>query len=80
MRVRSPRGSIDYLETRGDVDAARIAVSGSSLGGYYAARAGAYEHRLAATISHGAIWSIAEFWEGAGEDHGLATHIKWVFA
>jgi len=70
---------IDYLETRDDVDTARIAVSGSSLGGYYAARAGSYEHRLAATISHGAIWSIAEFWEGAGEDHGLATHIKWVF-
>ena len=30
---------IDYLETRADVDPARIAVSGSSLGGYYAARA-----------------------------------------
>lgn len=70
---------IDYLESRDDVDAARIAVSGSSLGGYYAARAGSYEHRLAAAISHGAIWSIEQLWGGAGEDHGLATHIKWVF-
>ncbi len=70
---------IDYLETRDDVDLSRIAVSGSSLGGYYAARAGSFEHRLAATISHGAIWSIDAMWGGAGEDHGLAGHIKWVF-
>ncbi len=70
---------IDYLATRPDVDMSRIAVCGSSLGGYYAARAGSYEHRLAACISHGAIWSIPHLWAGAGEDHGLADHIKWVF-
>jgi dienelactone hydrolase len=70
---------IDYLLTRPDVDPRRIAVCGSSLGGYYAARAGSKEHRLAACISHGAIWSIYELWRNAGEDHGLASHIKWVF-
>ena len=70
---------IDYLQTRADVDPARIAVCGSSLGGYYAARAGAKEHRLAACISHGALWSIHDFWKGADETHGLAAHIKWVF-
>jgi dienelactone hydrolase len=70
---------IDYLETRSDVDMTRIAVSGSSLGGYYAARAGAFEHRLAAVVSHGAIWNLVEFWQGWGEDHALAGHIKWVF-
>ena len=70
---------IDYLETRGDVDLSRIAVSGTSLGGYYAARAASFEHRLAAAISHGAIWSVNELWGDAGEDHGLAEHIKWVF-
>lgn len=70
---------IDYLETRDDVDLGRIAVCGSSLGGYYAARAGACEHRLAAAISHGAIWSIHDFWSDADEDFGLAKHIKWVF-
>lgn len=70
---------IDYLLTRDDVDPNRIAVCGSSLGGYYAARAGCYEHRLAAAISHGAIWSIQELWSNATEDHGLADHIKWVF-
>jgi dienelactone hydrolase len=70
---------IDYLLTRGDIDPKRIAVCGSSLGGYYAARAGCYEPRLAAAISHGAIWSIGELWANATEDHGLADHIKWVF-
>ncbi len=70
---------VDYLLTRPDVDPRRIAVCGSSLGGYYAARAGAREPRLAATISHGAIWDISDFWKHADESHGLATHIKWVF-
>jgi dienelactone hydrolase len=70
---------VDYLRTRPDVDPARIAVCGSSLGGYYAARAGAMEPRLAAAISHGAIWSIHELWKNADESHGLAGHIKWVF-
>ena len=38
---------IDWLAARSDVDASRIAVSGSSLGGYYAARAGSIRPRLA---------------------------------
>ena len=70
---------IDYLETRSDVDVSKIAVCGSSLGGIYAARAACYEHRLAACISHGAVFAITDMWGGAAEDHGLATHIKWVF-
>ena len=70
---------VDYLETRDDVDLDRVALSGSSLGGYYAGRAGSYEHRLAAVVSHGAIWSIESFWGDATEEHGLADHIKWVF-
>jgi hypothetical protein len=70
---------IDWLEARSDVDASRIAVSGSSLGGYYAARAGAMEPRLAACISHGAMWDVHERWKARDENHGLAGHIKWVF-
>jgi dienelactone hydrolase len=69
---------IDWLEKRADVDAKRIAVCGSSLGGYYAARAGCHEPRLAAAISHGAIWAITDLWGNAPEEHGLADHIKWV--
>ncbi|MCL4186887.1 MAG: alpha/beta fold hydrolase [Rhodobacteraceae bacterium] len=70
---------IDYLCTRDDVDSSRIAMSGSSLGGYYAARAASFEHRLAAVVSHGAIWSVNELWGAADESHGLAGHIRWVF-
>ena len=70
---------IDYLETRDEVDLGRVAVCGTSLGGYYAARAASFEHRLAAAISHGAIWSVNELWGDAGEEHGLAGHIRWVF-
>lgn len=69
---------IDWLEKRADVDASRIAVSGSSMGGYYAARAGSKEHRLAACISHGAIWDIEQRFRDRGEDHALANHMKWV--
>lgn len=69
---------IDYLETREDVDASRIAMSGSSLGGYYAARAASYEHRVAAVVSHGAIWAVNDLWGNADDSHGLAGHICWV--
>ena len=39
--------AVDYLETRDDVDAARIGIVGWSLGGYYAPRAAAFEKRFA---------------------------------
>jgi len=53
-------------------------VSGSSLGGYYSARAGSKEHRLAACISHGAIWDVQKRFADRGEGHALANHMKWV--
>jgi dienelactone hydrolase len=70
---------VDYLETRADVDLSRIAVSGTSLGGYYAARAACFEHRLAAVISHGAIWDLHELMADRDDSYGLAGHFKWVF-
>jgi dipeptidyl aminopeptidase/acylaminoacyl peptidase len=42
---------VDYLATRQDIDADRIGVFGVSLGGYYAARAAAYEPRLKAAVA-----------------------------
>src|SRR5580698_2109267 len=42
---------VDYLLTRPDVDPARIALIGLSLGGYLAPRAASGEHRLAACIA-----------------------------
>jgi 5-aminopentanamidase len=41
----------DYLAGRDDIDPARIGGFGVSLGGYYAARAAAYEPRIKATVS-----------------------------
>jgi pimeloyl-ACP methyl ester carboxylesterase len=46
--------AVDYLETRSDVDGARIGIVGWSLGGYYSPRAAAYEKRLALCVAWGA--------------------------
>jgi pimeloyl-ACP methyl ester carboxylesterase len=46
--------AVDWLETRDDVDNARIGIVGWSLGGYYAPRAAAYEKRLALCVAWGA--------------------------
>jgi alpha-beta hydrolase superfamily lysophospholipase len=46
---------VDYALARPEVDAARLALLGWSLGGYLAPRAAAFEHRLAALIA----------WDGA---------------
>ena len=42
---------VDYLRSRPDVDQARIALSGWSLGGELVIRAAAFEHRLAAVVA-----------------------------
>lgn len=44
--------AIDYLESRGDVDAGRVGLFGGSLGGYYAPRAAAFEHRVRACVGN----------------------------
>lgn len=58
-----PAGAvIDYLETRSDIDPARIGVMGMSLGGYYAPRAASREHRFAACAAWGGIWDYHARW------------------
>jgi dipeptidyl aminopeptidase/acylaminoacyl peptidase len=44
--------AIDYLGTRGDVDATRVGLMGVSFGGQYAVRAAAFESRLRAVIEN----------------------------
>lgn len=50
--------AVDYMQALPEVDAHRIGLIGSSLGGYFAARAAAFEPRLRATVVWGALNGI----------------------
>ena len=49
----------DYAIKRPEVDSERLALMGTSFGGFLAARAAAFEHRLAAVILHDAIFDAS---------------------
>ncbi|KAI1476947.1 2,6-dihydropseudooxynicotine hydrolase [Daldinia eschscholtzii] len=51
---------VDYVISRGDVDAKKIGLFGLSFGGYLAPRAAAFEHRLAAVIAFDGLYSFAQ--------------------
>jgi alpha-beta hydrolase superfamily lysophospholipase len=55
--------AVDYLRTRQDVDGEKIGLFGVSLGGYYAARAAAYEPRLAAVVSLAGPYRFDQDWD-----------------
>jgi 2,6-dihydroxypseudooxynicotine hydrolase len=57
-------GTLNSLEGRDDLDLARVGLIGVSLGGYYVARAAAYEPRVRAVVSLGGPFDVAECWEG----------------
>ena len=63
--------AIDWLEKRKDVDAKRIGIVGSSLGGYYVARAAAYEPRLKAAVAWGAIYDYHRVWVRRMQGKGI---------
>jgi len=56
------RAAFEALLDEPRVDPARIAVVGTSLGSYRAARFAAFEPRLAATVIWGAIWDFGQTW------------------
>jgi dienelactone hydrolase len=58
---------IDYIETRDDLDANRVGVMGVSLGGYYSARAAAFDRRIAACLSFSGPYSWVEIFDGRNE-------------
>jgi dipeptidyl aminopeptidase/acylaminoacyl peptidase len=63
-----PAGAvIDFIETRRDLDAARVGMWGVSLGGYYAPRAAAFDKRIKACIALGGPFDWGAAWEGLPE-------------
>lgn len=54
---------LDWLETRRDVDTARIGLWGVSLGGYYAPRACAFEKRIKACIALAGPYDWLDIWD-----------------
>ncbi|MGC1464502.1 MAG: prolyl oligopeptidase family serine peptidase [Pseudolabrys sp.] len=58
---------IDYVETRRDLDTARIGIWGVSLGGYYAPRAAAHDKRIKACIALGGPFDWGAAWDGLPE-------------
>src|SRR5258708_5288536 len=59
---RAARAVCDWIEKRADLDAAKIAMWGVSLGGYYAPRATAYEKRIKACIALSGPFEWKEIW------------------
>lgn len=76
----------EYVARRDDVDPARVAVMGYSLGGYYAPRIAAFEKRYAACVAWGAIFDYRATWlerrklMRPGSTHLAASHFQlpWV--
>lgn len=55
--------AFDYLEKRPEVNPSRMALMGRSFGGYYAARAAAFEKRIKACAIFGAFYSGTEVFD-----------------
>jgi len=64
--VQDGRRAMDYLRTRPDVDASRVAVAGNSGGGTQAAYLAAFEPRLAAIVSSCYMTSWQYMWQTPG--------------
>jgi dienelactone hydrolase len=74
---------VDYLETRPDIDTSRIGLLGISLGGYYAPRGAAYEHRITACAAWGAVWDYGVTWQRRWDTSSKTTltpfwQLPWV--
>jgi len=67
---------IDWIETRRDVDAARIGLWGVSLGGYYAPRAAAFEKRVKACIALAGPYDWLGIWDKLPEITRAAFRVR----
>ena len=74
----------DYVASRPEVDAKRVAVMGYSFGGYHAPRICAFENRYAACICFGAMhWNVYDFVVGHApadprQTSGSTFQFRWV--
>ncbi len=66
----------DFIETRGDLDAARIGLWGVSLGGYYAARAAAFEKRVKACIALAGPYDMGAAWDSLPDHTREAFRVR----
>ena len=64
---RAAKAVCDWIEKRADLDAAKIAIWGVSLGGYYAPRAAAHEKRIKACIALSGPYDWERIWDGLPE-------------
>ncbi len=77
---------VDLLAAQTEIDPARIGIQGISMGGFYAPRAAAFEHRLACCVAWGAYFNsqgvaeyrakLADDYEGSVPD--IEDHMCWV--
>jgi 2,6-dihydroxypseudooxynicotine hydrolase len=58
------RAVVDWIDTRGDLDAGRVGIWGVSLGGYYAPRAACFEKRLKACVALSGPYARSGSFEG----------------
>lgn len=65
--------AVDWLQQRSDVDAERIGIIGSSLGGYYVTRAAAFEPRLRAAVAWGVIYDYHRVWKKRMQGEGAVA-------
>ncbi|KAJ7224061.1 Alpha/Beta hydrolase protein [Mycena pura] len=63
---------VDYLANRSDVDMGRLALSGTSMGGYLAARAAAFEPRIKALVANPGVVSVQASYFSVFPDELLA--------
>lgn len=67
---------IEYVESRGDLDADRIGLWGVSLGGHYVVRAAAFEPRIRACVSLSGAYDVAESWDQRPPMSKLAYRVR----
>jgi alpha-beta hydrolase superfamily lysophospholipase len=71
------RAIVDYLETRPDVDHDRLGLLGISLGGYYAPRGAAFEHRIKAVAAWGGVWDYGAVWQHRWDTSSESTSVPF---